>query len=106
MKKRKDSKILLGKILQRFEDKGYVKIADYNWFGRVKEGASHLEVLRENKNTARIDFKRMIITIESYQSNSEAYNEGPRSLRRAGLTHVISPIYSLLHLLCKEAYTD
>jgi hypothetical protein len=99
-----DSKILLGKILQRFEDRGYVKIADYNRFGRVKEGASHLEVLRENNNTARVDFKKLLVAIEFYQSHPEAYDEGPSELRRAGLTHVTSPIFSLLHLLSKEAY--
>jgi hypothetical protein len=104
MKKQMDSKILLGKILQRFEDKGYAKVAELNRFVRVEESNSQLMILRENNNTTRVDFKKIVIGIEFYQRNPEAYDKGPKALRDAGLTHVTSPIFALLHLLRKDAY--
>lgn len=42
-----DSKILLGKILQRFFDLKIAKIEDYNSFGYIRETINSIIVTRE-----------------------------------------------------------
>jgi hypothetical protein len=99
-----ESKILLGKILQRFEDQGYAKVDGYNRFDLVKSGETFVTVLRQKGTEAKVDFKRLLIGIDFYKENNSAYDEGPTALRRAGITHITSPVFSLLHLLKKAAY--
>ncbi len=99
-----ESKILLGKILQRFEDQGYAKVDGYNRFNLVKSGETFVTVLRQKGTEAKVDFKRLLIGIDYYKENTSAYDKGPIALRRAGITHITSPVFSLLHLLKKAAY--
>lgn len=46
----------------------------------------------------------MIIAIEAYQNNPDLYHAGPSALRDFGITHVTSPVWSLLHLLEQDHY--
>jgi len=99
-----DSKILVGKILQRFEDQGYVQVKGYYRFHRVRETGSSVIVRRQEGTDAVIPFSKIIQGIEFYQENSSWYDSGPSSLREAHILHVTSPVFALLHLLTKEAY--
>jgi hypothetical protein len=96
--------ILLGRILQKFKDSGQVQVTGYNRFQYVSETENSVTVLRENGKEAKIPFKRLLIGIEAYQEDPNLYDEGPSALRAFGLTHITSPIWSLLHLLDKTAY--
>ena len=48
-----DSKILLGKILQRFKDQGVVKVEGYKSFGYIKETDNAVYVTREDGEDTR-----------------------------------------------------
>jgi len=100
-----DSKILLGKILQRFSDKRVVKIEDYNSFGYLKETGNAVFVSREAGQDTRVPFDKILTGIEAYQANPDLYNSGPAELRSFGITHVTSPVWSLLHLLTMQEYS-
>jgi hypothetical protein len=99
-----DSKILLGKILQRFKDLKISQVEGYKTFGYISETNSSVKVTRETGEDTPIPFSKLIIGIEAYQSNPELYDSIPKSLREFGITHFTSPIWSLLHLLNKEDY--
>lgn len=99
-----DSKILLGKILQRFSDKKVCQVEGYNSFGYIRETNNSVYVTRENGQDTPIPFKKIIIGIEACQKNLSLYNLGPGELREYGITHINSPIWSLLHLLKEEEY--
>ena len=99
-----DSKILLGKILQRFFDKKISKYKSYNSFGYLRETNSAVDLTREKGQNTKIPFVKILIGIESYKENPKLYDEGPIALRDFGISHINSPIYSLLHLLSKEDY--
>ena len=99
-----DSKILLGKILQRFSDIGKSKVEGFNSFGYIRETNNSVYVSRENGEDTRIQFEKILIGIEAFKTKSELYNEGPSALRDFGITHVTSPIWSMLHLLSLEDY--
>lgn len=57
-----DSKILLGKILQRFKDQKITKVEGYNTFEYIKEQKNKLYVTRENgKDTAPPSLKSLLL---------------------------------------------
>lgn len=99
-----DSKILLGKILQRFEDQGYAQVEGYYRFERVRETASAVTVLRQKGTRAVIPFSKIVRGVEFYQENPSWYDSGPSRLREAHILHVTSPVFALLHLLPKNAF--
>ena len=99
-----DSKILLGKILQRFSDNRSCQVEGYNSFGYIRETNNQVYVTREKGEDTPIPFKKILIGIEAYKENSELFNEGPGALRDVGITHINSPIWSLLHLLSLKDY--
>lgn len=99
-----ESKIILGRILQRFIDMQNVQVAGYNSFGFVQLKISSVVVSREAGKNTPIPFNKLIIGIEAYKENLDLYEKGPTALRAFGITHITSPVYSLLHLLSKEAY--
>lgn len=70
----------------------------------IKSGETFVTVLRQKGTEAKIDFKRLLTGIDFYKENISAYDEGPTALRQAGITHITSPVFSLLHLLKKGAY--
>ncbi|MBD0777763.1 hypothetical protein HPE56_08155 [Maribacter sp. ANRC-HE7] len=99
-----DSKILLGKILQRFSDKGISKVPGFNSFGYLRETKGAVYVSRENGKDTRVPFEEIIKGIEAYKSKSGLYNEGPSALRDYNIEFITSPIWSMLHLLSQEDY--
>jgi hypothetical protein len=99
-----DSKILLGKILQRFKDKEFSKYLQYNSFGYIRETNNSVLVTRENGDDTPIPFSKLLIGIEAYKKDTRLYDSGPGSLIEFGITHINSPIYSLLHLLQKDEF--
>ncbi|MFT3845772.1 MAG: hypothetical protein QM725_12020 [Lacibacter sp.] len=100
-----ESKILLGKILQRFHDNRLAKVEGYNSFGYIRETDRQVFVTRENGGDTSVTFEKILTGIEAYQTNPKLYNEGPTALRAFGITHVTSPVWALLHLLTINEYT-
>jgi len=100
----RDPKVLLGKILQILEDRGYAQVRGYFRFEFVEEGKTWVSMKRRKGTSARIPLMKILEGIKFYQRNNDSYDEGPVALRRAGLTHITSPIFALLHLLPEEAY--
>jgi len=94
-----DSKILLGKILQKFKAQKVAQVQGYKSFGYIRETENMVYVTREAGKDTPISFEKMKAAIEAYKSNPHLYNEGPSKLRDYGITHVASPVWSLLHLL-------
>ncbi|NRT13622.1 hypothetical protein [Flavobacterium sp. 14A] len=99
-----DSKILLGKILQRFSDMKSSQIEDYNSFGYIRETNNAVYVSRENGKDTRIPFDKLIIGIDAYKEYPNLYLEGPNALRQFEIKYITSPVWSLLHLLTQENY--
>ncbi len=99
-----DSKILLGKILQRFFDRKTTSVAGYNAFGYINETDNSVLVSREAGRDTRVTFKKILSGIEAFKINSALYQSGPSALQKLGITHVSSPIWSLLHLLNEDEY--
>lgn len=99
-----DSKILLGKILQRFFDKKIAKVEGFYSFGYIRETNNSVYVTRQTGEDTPIPFNKIIVGIVAYQSNPELYETNPTALREFGITRVTSPIFALLHLLSKEDY--
>jgi len=98
------SKILLGKILQRFYDVKIISSKEKKSFNYIKETDNAVYVTRENGEDTRITFTKILIGIEGYQKQPSLYHEGPGALRALGITHVNSPVWSLLHLLKVQDY--
>lgn len=94
-----DSKILLGKILQRFKDTNKAQVEGYNAFGYIRETRNAVFVTRENGEDTPIPFEKILKGIDAYKSNSSLYQTTPTALRDVGITHLTSPVYALLHLL-------
>ena len=94
-----DTKILLGKILQTFKAQKFAQVKGYKSFGYIRETENMVYVTTETGQDTPIPFEKIKIGIEAYKSNPNLYNDGPSKLRDYGITHVTSPIWSLLHLL-------
>jgi hypothetical protein len=99
-----DSRILLGKILQRFKDQGFAQVEGYNKFGYIRETHNSVIVSRENGKDTPVPFQKILIGIEAYQSNPDLYNGTPNYLHKLGITHVTSPVWAMLHLLRQHDY--
>lgn len=101
-----NSHILLGKILQRFCDSGISRVEGFNSFEYLRETCNTVYLKRENGQETSIPFKKIIVGIEAFKLNPELFNLGPSALRPYGITHITSPIWSLLHLLTPEDYNN
>lgn len=99
-----DSKILLGKILQRFLDRGISEVRGYDSFKYLRETNNSVYVGREQGQDTPVPFGKIILGIEAFKSKPELYDRGPNALREYGITHTTSPIWSLLHLLSPDDY--
>ncbi len=99
-----DSKILLGKILQRFKDSGCASAEGLNSFGYIRETENSIFVTRENGEDTPIPFNKIIAGIDGIKAHPELYDKGPGELREIGITYVNSPVFALLRLLDKNEY--
>ena len=99
-----DSKILLGKILQRFKDKAVAKVEGYNSFGYIRETENSVFVTREAGEDTPVPFEKILKGIDAYKSNTALYQSRPTVLRDFEITHVTSPVFALLHLLEEEDF--
>lgn len=99
-----DSKILLGKILQRFKDRKVAKVIGYNSFGYIRETENSVFVTREAGADTAIPFEKILIGIDAYKKNNSLFQSKPVTLRDFGISHVTSPVFALLHLLDEEEY--
>lgn len=99
-----DAKILLGKILQRFHDRGLVQVDGYSSFGYIRETATAIYISREQGKDTRIPFNKLILAIEAFQKDVVLYNSGPSGLRKFGITHVTGPVWAILHLPDAEEF--
>lgn len=99
-----DSKILLGKILQRFKDRKVAKVEGYNSFGYIRETENSVFVTREAGEDTLIPFEKILTGIDAYKTNISLFQTTPTALRDFGITHISSPVFALLHLLAEEDY--
>ena len=99
-----DSKILLGKILQRFADNGISKVEGFKGFEYLRETNNSVYIRREKGTESRIPFEKILQGIEAFKANPELYNDGPSALRQYDIKFTTSPVWSLLHLLQVSDY--
>lgn len=99
-----DSKILLGKILQRYFDNKIAQVEGYNSFGYIRETENSVIISREAGEDTPIPFEKILKAIDAYKTNPKLYQQGPTALRDFGITHVSSPVWSILHLLSEDEY--
>ncbi len=92
---------VVGLILQRFRKLRVSQVPGYNSFGYVKETDSAVIVSREKGQDTRIPFLKLGTAVSAVRQDSSVYDEGPSRLRAYGITHINSPVWSLLHLLTK-----
>lgn len=99
-----ESKIVLGRILQRLIDLQFAQVEGYNRFGLIGLESNKIIVSRENGKDTPIPFAKIIKGIEAYQQRPELYEEGAIALRAFGIIHITSPVFALLHLLKQSDY--
>jgi len=95
----KSSEELVGEILKRFRERGFSQVGVYNRFGYIRETPNSVIVSRERGEDTPISFSKITTAIDAVRSDHGVYTRGPSALRRFGITHISSPIWSLLHLL-------
>ena len=95
----KPSNELVREIAKRFREKGFSQVEGYNRFGYVRETPSSVVVSRENGQDTPIPFAKIAMAIDAVRKEHSVYFKGPSALRKFGITHINSPIWSLLHLL-------
>jgi hypothetical protein len=99
-----DSQIILGRILQRLIDQAHSQVEGYNRFEFRRLNTNNVVVSREKGAATPMPYRKLIVAIQAYQTSPTLYDEGPSALRKFGITHITSPIFSLLHLLEKDVY--
>ncbi|MBP3193063.1 hypothetical protein [Natronogracilivirga saccharolytica] len=99
-----DSDEILQKIIQIFRDTQISEVPGYNKFGYIRETISAVIVSRQNGEDTRIPFSKIKQGIEAVKVDKKVYDDGPASLRKYGITHINSPIWSLLRLVPKSDY--
>ena len=93
------SDYLVKKIVKRFKEKGYSQVEGYNRFGYMRETPSAVIVSREKGKDTAIPFAKIEKAIEAIREEHNVYSKGPSALRDYGITHINSPVWSLIHLL-------
>jgi hypothetical protein len=100
-----DSNALLAKILETFREKNITHVEGYTSFGYIRETGSAVLVTRQHGQDTRVPYSKILKGIDAYKADLELYNEGPDALRACGITHVNSPVWSMLHLISVENYS-
>jgi len=96
---------MVSALISRLKQRGYAQVTGYNRFGFVRQADNYVVVSRENGKDTKIPYSKLAVAIEAVQKDSKVYSEGPSRLRKHGLTHITSPLWSLLHLLTLEELT-
>ena len=99
-----DSDTILKQILINFTAKGYSQVPGYNRFGYIGQTDSAVIVSRETGQDTKIPFAKILMGIEAVKQKRSVYDAGPASLRDFEITHINSPIWSLLHMVPKSDY--
>lgn len=86
-------------ILQRFRTQRVSQVPGYNSFRYVRETESAVVVGRERGKDTRIPFAKLEAGVCAVRRDPQTYDQGPSRLRDHGITHITSPIWSLLHLV-------
>lgn len=89
-------------IVARLIQQEYTQVLGYNKFGFVYQGDNHIVISRENGKDTKIHYRKLKAAIEAVREDTKIYSEGPSKLRQHGITHITSPLWSLLHLLTLE----
>lgn len=76
-----ESKIILGRIIQRLIDQGYTQVDGYNCFGLIEIKGQAISVSREAGENTRVSFAKIIDGIEAYKIHLQLYSKGPTPLR-------------------------
>lgn len=95
---------ILTKILNEFRTRGFSQVQNYNRFGYIRETGSAVIVSRETGKDTNIPFSKIEQGIDAVKDDPSVYNGGPSKLRAYGITHINSPIWSLLHLVSLSEY--
>ena len=98
------AEILLGRILQIMITKGYSQMNGYNRFTYISHTNDSLKIGREKGLDTDIPFSKLLVAIRNYQLNPEDYRGNTTTIRDYGISHIYSPIFSMLHLLDKKDY--
>ncbi len=96
---------VVGEIVRRFKFRGYSQVSGYKRFGYIRETPNSVIISRENGKDTTIPFKKLYLAVEAIRKDKGIYSGGPQSLREHGITHVNSPVWSLLHMLSLEELT-
>lgn len=89
-------------FLQRFRAQQISQVPGYNRFGYVGETPSAVIVSRERGENTRIPFAKLEAGAAAVRTEPTVYEEGPSRLRSHGITHINSPVWSLLHLIDRD----
>jgi len=86
-------------ILQRFRTQGVSQVPGYNRFPYISETDTAVVVGRERGKDTRIPFAKLEAGVSAVRRDPQTYDGGPGRLRDHGITHINSPVWSLLHLV-------
>lgn len=78
-----------------------IRLGNYS-FGYVGETDGAVIVSRENGKDTRIPIAKLETGVSAVRQDPQIYDEGPSWLRDYGITHINSPVWSLLHLVTKS----
>lgn len=90
------------KIIERFQKKGFAQVPGYKKFGYISKTSKTVLVSREGGEDTLIPLSKIEEAIKAIRLNNSIFDDGPSSLRKYGITHITSPIWSLVHLLSLE----
>jgi len=97
---------ILDRILNKFKEQGYSQVPGYYRFGYIRETNSAVIVSRETGQDTPIPKSKIEEAINAVKNDPSVYDSGPSNLRKHGITHINSPLWSLLHLVPLNEITD
>ena len=101
-----DANNIIKEIANRLKNQGYCQVGGYNRFIYIHETDKAVILLREKGTETRIPYSKLAQAVEAVRIDPAIYQNGPSGLRRHGITHITSPVWSLLHLLTLTELTE
>lgn len=98
------SEILLGRILQKMITNGYCQMEGYNRYAYLSHSSNSLVIGRKDGMDTTIPYSKILLAIQNYQLNPDDFEGNTTTIKNYGISHIYSPIFSLLHMLNKEDY--